>query len=186
MERYRTILADPPWPQSLVGKMVDPRNGGYRNTVKSLPYPTMTIDEICRMPVGDLAERGAHLWLRTTNQFLEAGFQVMRAWGFKYLAPIHWKKPSGAGMWFIHHTQTLLFGYKDKCEFNSARFVPNWFTASCPSRHSRKPEESYQLIEKVSDGPRLELFARPPLREGWQVWGNEIAEFEAVSVGWNK
>ena len=93
--------------------------------------------------------------------------------GFKYHAPIHWKKPSGCGNYFIHLTQTLLFAYKERCIFNKARYKPNFFETSIPKRHSEKPIESYKYIESISDEPRLELFARNK-RQGWDVWGNEV------------
>jgi len=165
---FRCIVADPPWAQGLTG--------GWKrrpNSAKALPYPTMTVDQIKALPVGDAAEPDAHLWLWTTNAFLEDGFAVMRAWGFRYLAPIHWVKPSGLGNYFIHRTQTILFGYRKTCRFPARRYAPNIITTGNPARHSEKPEEAFALIEAVSPGPRLELFARR-LREGWTVWGNEV------------
>lgn len=182
--KYRTILADPPWEQPMSGKWKRREAGKHR---PCLPYPTMTLEEIKSLPVSDFAEVGCHLWLWTTNAFLQAGFEVMRAWGFTYLAPVHWRKPSGQGNYFIHHTQTVLFGYFQKCKFNKARYRPNWFEAK-PGEHSAKPCESYELIESISDEPRLELFARPltPLfqnRLGWHVWGNEVKSDIEISVG---
>lgn len=102
----------------------------------------------------------------------------MESWGFKYLVPIHWVKPSGMGNWFIHRTQTLLFGYKEKCVFPLGRYKPNVLLTSDPVKHSQKPGESYRLIESISPGPRLELFARRKI-EGWNSWGNE-AECDTV------
>lgn len=172
-KQYRTILADPPWHQEM--------RGNYANRPKAtneLPYSTMTLEEIKNLPVGDMADVGCHLWLWTTNQYLEAGFDVMRAWGFKYLAPITWVKPQGMGNYFQHRTQTLLFGYKQKCVFPLARYKPTVFFANI-GKHSQKPRECYDLIEGISDEPRLELFARPaspmfPKLPGWDTWGNEI------------
>ena len=153
---FRTILADPPWPFKGTGHWK--RKKGY---ISKPPYPTMTLAEICALPVGNLAAEDCHLWLWTDNVNLHNGFHVMEAWGFKYLAPIHWIKPSGCGCWWIHRTQTMLFGYKKKCRFPLARFRPNLITTSRdPKRHSEKPEESYALIESVSQQSRLELFAR--------------------------
>ncbi len=168
---YRTILADPPWPQEMGTRH-------KRRTKTVLPYPTMTVDDIKALPVCDLAEKGAHLWLWATNAFLPVGFEVMRAWGFRYMVAITWRKPSGQGIFWVHTTQHLLFGYKERCEFNRAKLQRTDFDAR-PQKHSRKPLESYQLIERVSDPARLELFARPlspmwPKREGWHVWGNEV------------
>ena len=163
---FKTIVADPPWKQGMSNIS---RNFGAAG---ALPYPTMTLDEIKALPVGDMAAPDTHLWLWTTNAFLEDGFAVLRAWGFKYLAPIHWVKPNGIGAWFQHRTQTILFGYRKHCRFPARRYAPNVFSAN-PKRHSEKPEEAFALIETVSPGPRLELFARRP-RAGWTVWGNEV------------
>lgn len=170
--KYKTILADPPWEQGLTAKWQRRPNRAER-----LPYPTMTVPEICALPVGDLAAPGAHLWLWTTNEYLEAGFQVMRAWGFKYLAPVTWIKPSGVGAWFIHRTQTMLFGYRAPLAMR-ARYQMNVFRAN-PGAHSEKPGASYELIEAVSEPARVEIFARPwtamfPARVGWDVCGDEV------------
>ena len=138
-----------------------------------LEYPTMSLQEIKNIPVAELADVGCHLWLWTTNQFLQCGFEVMESWGFKYLAPITWVKPSGIGNYFIHRTQTVLFGYKGKCVFPLARYQPTVVFATLPKRHSQKPTEIYELIESISPPPRLELFARNK-RDGWDCWGNEV------------
>lgn len=167
---YGCILADPPWPISMAGQRTRKKEGPKP---EALPYQTMSIDSICNLQIAPLAADDCHLWLWTTNQTLEHGFAVMRAWGFVYLAPIHWIKPSGMGNWFVHRTQTILFGYRSRCRFPLARYRPNLFSTSDPKRHSEKPDVAYELIEAVSPGPRLELFARAP-RAGWHTWGNEL------------
>ena len=174
---FRCIVADPPWPFKGTGawnnrRSTDPKNNGNRKPQR-VAYPTMTHTAIEALPIAGMAEEDCHLWLWTDNTNLHAGFHVMQAWGFKYLAPIHWIKPAGCGMWWVHRTQTILFGYRGKCRFPLARFRPNLFTSSNPARHSEKPGEAFTLIESVSPGPRLELFARRP-RENWTVWGNEV------------
>ena len=166
--KYRTILADPCWEQKMAGKYAT-----RHKRIRELPYPTMNVEQIKNLPVKELAEEGCHLWLWTTNQFLKEAFEVMEAWGFKYLATITWVKPSGCGNWFVSRTQHCLFGYKDKCQFNKARYKPTVFFANIPKRHSEKPIKFYDLIESISDEKRLELFARNK-REGWDVWGNEV------------
>lgn len=168
--KYKTILADPPWNQPTSGKRI--RKKG-KHSAPILPYPTMTLEEICSLKVYDIADVGCHLWLWTTNAFIDAGFDVMKAWGFKYLAPITWRKPTGIGNYFVHVTQTILFGYKERCYFYNARYLPTIFDAPCSRVHSEKPERSYKIIESVSDAPRIELFARRK-RLGWDVWGNEV------------
>jgi N6-adenosine-specific RNA methylase IME4 len=166
--KYRTTLVDPPWPQKTVGRYSRRRH----SRPDRLPYMTMNLVDIKALPVGDFADVGCHLWLWTTNAFLRDGFDVMEAWGFRYLAPVTWVKPSGLGAWFAHATQTLLMGYKGRCIFNGARYKPTAFRAN-PKAHSTKPDEAYRLIESISDAPRLELFARAK-RDGWQVWGDEV------------
>lgn len=168
--KFKCILADPPWKLTMRGSR---KRAKEPNLPKSLPYSTMSLSEICSLPVSAMADEDCHLWLWTTNQHLKDGFQVMEVWGFKYLAPIHWIKPSGTGNWFIHRTQTLLMGYKSKCLFANDRYRPNILVTGDPKRHSQKPEESYELIESVSCGPRLEMFARQK-RDGWKVWGDEV------------
>jgi N6-adenosine-specific RNA methylase IME4 len=174
VKRYRTILVDPPWPLRLVGKRRDSRNPQCESNDQALPYPTMDLATLAALPVGELAMPGAHLWLWTTNQHLEDGFHLMRRWGFTYLAPITLVKPSGMGFWFVSRTQTLLMGYRERCEFRRARFRPTVLFMGNPARHSAKPECSYELIEAVSAPRRVELFARSK-RPGWDVWGNEVA-----------
>ena len=167
MKKYQIIYADPPWAEALSGK--------YKNyrLAEKLAYPTMSVDEICRLPVADIADIGCHLWLWTTNQFLRYGFDVMEAWGFKYLAPITWVKPSGVGNYFIHRTQTLLMGYNKKCIFGKARYLPTVLLAESPKRHTEKPLAMQDYIESISGEPRIELFARRK-RLGWDTWGNEV------------
>lgn len=173
MTKYRTILIDPPWPQDKVGRFA------RHSAPAELPYETMDMDGIRKLPVGDMADEGCHLWLWTTNQFLHEGFHLLELWGFRYLAPVTWVKPSGLGAWFVHRTQTCLMGYRPPCRFEGERYKPTVIVAGLPRRHSEKPEEAYRLIEAVSSPPRVELFARAwhplfPIREGWDVWGNEV------------
>lgn len=167
--KFKTILADPPWQQPLMGKRKRAKGG----MADALPYRTLPLDEICAMRVGDYADDGCHCWLWTTNAFLEPGFTVLRAWGFKYLAPIHWIKPTGTGNYVIHRSQTLLLGYHGKCVFDLRRYFPNIIQTGDPIRHSQKPGAAYDLVESVSHEPRLELFARET-RLGWTSWGNEV------------
>jgi N6-adenosine-specific RNA methylase IME4 len=132
----------------------------------------MTIEEICNLPVLTLACENCHLWLWATNRSLHDAFHVMQSWGFKYLNIITWVKPAGVGPWFVNKTQHLLFGYRGKLSMGEGRYAP---TAQkfVPKKHSKKPEESYELIESISFSPNLELFAREK-REGWDVWGDEV------------
>ena len=169
--KYRTIVVDPPWPQPLTGAWKK-----RHKRAMSLPYPAMSIEDITGLRVSDLAEKGAHLWLWTTNRHLREAFDVMKAWGFTYLTTITWVKPNGLGAWFISTTQHCLFGYYQRCEFPGRRWAPTHFHAPA-LKHSAKPEVFLDLVQEISAEPRLEMFARRQ-RLGWDTWGNEcfIAE----------
>ncbi|HYE73499.1 MAG TPA: MT-A70 family methyltransferase [Blastocatellia bacterium] len=166
---FKTILIDPPWPKKKTGSLLADR--AFRSAEHV--YPTMTIEQIKAMPIAQYADVGAHLWLWITNGMLPHFAEVMQAWCFTYHAPIVWRKPSGNGNFFIHRTEFLMFGYYKKCYFRRARYMPNDYTWPKEKEHSRKPEGSYQLIESISEEPRLEIFARRR-RDGWHSFGNEI------------
>ncbi|MGW0358914.1 MT-A70 family methyltransferase [Nocardia nova] len=160
-KRYRTIMADPPW-------NIDQFGGRGA----SQHYPLMTVEQIKDMPVTDLAEDDASLWIWVTNGSWRAGYDVMEAWGFTYRSPLTWVKPRlQLGQYLRNMTEHVLFGTRGKVKVNF-RAQPTWFMAPVQD-HSHKPEEQYAIIERVSSGPYLELFARRP-QPGWDVWGNEI------------
>lgn len=166
--KFKTLYVDPPWQQPMM-----PILKRRPHTAKALPYKTMSLAEIQALNVGQLADVGCHLWLWTTNKFLHPAFHIIEAWGFKYMMTITWVKKSGCGIYFASTTQHLLFAYYKKCYFNRARYRPTHFITPPPRRHSQKPDEAYELIEAISEPPRLELFARKQ-RQGWSVWGNEV------------
>ena len=176
-EQYQTIVADPPWPVKMSGKMA------LHSAARALPYETMTVEEIAALPVQEIAADGAHLWLWTTNGFLRAAFDVMEAWGFRYLTTVTWVKPSGYGPWFASTTQHVLFGYRGKCVFPLGRYKPTHFTASPRRKHSRKPDEFYDLVRSISPEPRIDLFNRREI-DGFTGWGDQSPS--AVTTPWAK
>jgi N6-adenosine-specific RNA methylase IME4 len=179
-QKFQTILADPPWQfQNRTGKMAPEHKRLSR-------YPTMKLDEICRMPVSDFAGDPAHLYLWVPNALLPEGLRVMDAWGFNYKSNVIWYKirkdggpdRRGVGFYFRNVTEVLLFGVRGK---NARTLQPGRsqenIISSQKREHSRKPDEQYDLIESCSFGTRLELFARGP-RKGWTVWGNQSEDYE--------
>lgn len=174
---FQTILADPPWRfKNRTGK-VAPEHKRLRR------YSTMTLDEICNLPIKDRASTNAHLYLWVPNALLPEGLEVMEAWGFRYVSNIVWAKRRkdggpdgrGVGFYFRNTTELLLFGVKGSLRtLGPARSQVN-IIESRKREHSRKPDEQYAIIESCSPGPRLELFARYP-RLGWSVWGDESGE----------
>jgi N6-adenosine-specific RNA methylase IME4 len=110
-----------------------------------------------------------------TNASLREGYDVAEAWGFTVRSPLTWVKLRlGLGAYLRNSTEHLLFGTRGKAPVNF-RSQPTWVNAPV-QEHSRKPEEQYAIIERISDGPYLELFARrrPLSSSAWSVWGNEI------------
>lgn len=162
--RFKTILADPPW---------DVFQRGGRGAVNH--YDLMSLERIKGIPVGDLATADAHLWLWCTNATLREGYDVAEAWGFVVRSPLTWVKfRIGLGAYLRNATEHLLFATRGKAPVRF-RSQPTWINAPVQD-HSHKPEEQYAIIERISDGPFLELFARrrPSSHADWSVWGNEI------------
>ena len=179
-KKYNTIYADPPWQfQNRTGKVAPEHKRLNR-------YPTMTLKDICSLPVADIADAKAQLYLWVPNALLPEGLQVMDAWGFQYKGNLVWEKVRkdgfpdgrGVGFYFRNVTELLLFGIKKKSEPNRtldpARSQVN-LIRSMKREHSRKPDEFIPLIERCSQGARIELFARGD-REGWDMWGNQATE----------
>ncbi|MFD3049447.1 MT-A70 family methyltransferase [Streptococcus agalactiae] len=161
--KYKTILADPPWDIQQKGKS----RGAIRH------YNLMTLDRIKAMPIADLVEENAHCWLWVTNATLEAGYEVLRAWGFEPRSIYTWCKPRlGLGTYLRNCTEHLLLGTRGKAPIQFKGQM-NWGFMPLQD-HSHKPEEVYDIIERCSEGNYLELFARRP-RHGWGIWGNEVA-----------
>ena len=172
-KKFKVIYADPPW---------DIQQKGARGAVQH--YDLMTLDRIKKMPVAGLADENATLLLWVTNGALPAGLEVMKAWGFDYKTNAAWDKYyMGLGLYFRGSHELLLHGTRGKAPF---KFRGQRSTLQFPRQeHSRKPEEMIPLIERVLDGPYLELFARqrPNSHRDWSVWGNEI-ESDIVIAGY--
>lgn len=181
MTRFKTILADPPWME---------RGGGKIKRGADKHYPLMSTRDICSLRVDglikdriesrivmEIAEPHAHLYLWVTNNFLSDGLDVMQAWGFRYVTCITWVKDRiGLGQYFRGQTEQLLFGVRGQPGYKlvgGKRQQGTTLIQAPRGQHSAKPEEAYRLIEKVSSGPFIELFARSK-RPGWTSWGNEV------------
>lgn len=163
--RYRTIVADPPW-QFQSSTM---RGAAERH------YPTMPLEEIAALNVRDQAEEDAHLWLWVCNINMPEAWWLAGAWGFHPITVVTWCKPGpGIGWWFRNNTEHVVFATRGKPLQRGEAVLSTWF--EWPRfEHSRKPDAFYDLVEQVSPGPYLELFARRQ-RLGWDTWGNEALE----------
>jgi len=161
-KKFKTIYADPPWQYS---------NQSTRSATDT-QYETMSIDDICNLPISQLSDDVCHLHLWTTNSFLREAFLVIDSWGFNYKSCFVWVKPKlGIGnYWRVSH-EFLLLGTKGSCTFID-KSQKSWEELN-RTKHSEKPEEIRKKIEKVSPSPYLELFARRT-SPGWISWGNDI------------
>jgi len=178
-KKFQTVLADPPWQfKNRTGKVAPEHKRLNR-------YGTMTLDDICALPVADVCEDPAHLYLWVPNALLPDGLRVMAAWGFEYKSNLVWHKirkdggpdGRGVGFYFRNVTELILFGVRGK---NARTLAPGRtqvnFLATQKREHSRKPDEQYKLIEECSSGPFLEMFARGS-RPKWTTWGNQAEEY---------
>ena len=182
--RYRTIVADPPWDYGVDNQVpCSPSNRGGANPVRGdiikrpFPYPPMSLGEISSIPVRDLGESDSRLFLWTTNRHLPDAFSVLSAWGYRYRQTLIWSKTGNpspfGGSVAPNHAEFLLIAVRGNPPVTK-RHASNVLLAPAANnhQHSSKPELFLDLIEQVSPGPYLELFARRQ-RLGWDTWGNE-------------
>lgn len=158
---FRTLVADPPLAY----------RADFGDGLAADRYKTMTLEELEALPIGDLAAPDSHfyLWIGATR--IPDGLRLVSAWGFEFVALLTWKKPSiGLGTWWRYQTEHLIHARRGSLRTRPG--LSNVFEAR-RSRHSAKPDEAYELIERASPGPYLDLFARRR-REGWAVWGDEL------------
>lgn len=162
-KRYQTLLIDPPW---------NTYQTGVRGAVRH--YDLMDLKQIEGLPVASLTSDNAHCWLYVTNNTLRPGFDIMDAWGFPVKSVFTWiKLRMGLGNYLRNCTEHLLLGVRGKCPVLCKNQIN--FGVFPVQDHSHKPEEAHKIIERVSPGPYLEMFARRrPKNPDWDVWGNEI------------
>ena len=171
--KYRTVVADPPWP--ILGK------GEGLSRVRP-PYPLMQLRQIELLPVAVQADADAHLYLWTTQQFVCEAWQVAHAWGFVPSNLLVWTKPGlGAGARFRPNCEFVWFCERGYERLPITRRDLGTHFSWPRGGHSVKPEAFYDLVESVSPGPYLELFARRN-RLGWDTWGNEALEHTTLEA----
>jgi N6-adenosine-specific RNA methylase IME4 len=165
INRYRTVMADPPWDIY--------QKGGRTGFGADRHYGLMTLERIKAMPISALCADDAHCWLWVTNASLRHGFEVLETWGCVPRSILTWCKPRiGLGNYLRNSTEHLLLGTRGNAPVNF-KSQPTWMFAPLQD-HSHKPEEQFAVIERISNPPYLELFARRE-HTGWDIWGNEVA-----------
>jgi N6-adenosine-specific RNA methylase IME4 len=160
---YRTIVIDPPWRYD---DTLGPRGAAAQ-------YATMVDADIASLPVGDLAASDAHLYLWVVNPRLFEAPPLVARWGFRYVTLLTWHKlgSPGLGHWFRGDTEHVVFAVRGRLPIPTELRVSNHFAAP-RTGHSAKPDRFYEIVERVSPEPRLDMFARRR-RVGWDVWGDE-------------
>lgn len=174
--KYQIIYMDPPWQETGGGKIV---RGCQRH------YPVMSIEEIMKLPIEELADENCHLYMWITNTFLPCGFDLLKHWNFKYITLITWAKDKfGLGQYYRGQTEHIMFARKGnlpyKKELSGKRCQGSTLFHAKRTEHSKKPEYARQMIEHVSDRKgynKIELFART-MKKGWDNWGNHFGEIK--------
>jgi site-specific DNA-methyltransferase (adenine-specific) len=176
MTPFRVVYADPAWAFSNV------RTGGSLKSGASAKYPTMPVDDICRMDVASVCEDDAllFLWVPTALAVQGAGIKVSEAWGFHARTKMYWHKVGrmGLGFWFRNECEELWLCVRGRVKpFRSS--IRNVMAVPV-GKHSQKPMEFRRVITDLTTGPRLEMFARPNSDEvpyktdDWWYHGNEM------------
>jgi len=194
---YRAILIDPPWKYLTWSKKGMGRSPDNH-------YKTMTIEELMAMPIRDLAYRDCVLFMWVIDSHTELAFKLLEAWGFKFKTiGFYWAKTNKDGSWFMntgHWTRANPEHVFESYLGDNEQEVERSFLATVgkPSRretgkdvrrlivarrrqHSEKPDEVHESIERLVEGPYLELFARR-FYPNWTVWGDEINPADAPDI----
>jgi N6-adenosine-specific RNA methylase IME4 len=167
--KFAVLYADPPW------RYENPPIGSPARRTEN-HYPTMELEDICALPVADIAHEDSVLFLWSTMPKLHECMQVIDAWGFNYRTGMVWTKDKiGMGYWVRNQHELLLICRRgDIPPPPEAARCSSWVSAPRLD-HSAKPEIFYEIIERMYPGLRkIELFARAQ-RSGWEAWGNDAS-----------
>jgi N6-adenosine-specific RNA methylase IME4 len=170
--RYGTIVVDPPWPMQKIERDVRPNQAGF-------DYPTMSEEQLAAYGVPNMAADDCHLFCWTTQKFLPMSLRLVEAWGFRYVLEMVWHKPGGFQPVGLPQFNCEFVVY---ARLGAPKFVDTTAFDCCfeaPRReHSRKPDEFYDVVRRVTAGPRVDVFSREK-RDGFDQVGNETGKFAA-------
>ena len=170
--RFGTIVIDPPWDMHKIEREVRPNQAGF-------DYPTMSGDELLAWPVArDMAADDCHLFCWTTQKWLPFTInELLPAWDFRYVLTMVWHKPGGFQPMRLpqYNCEFIVYARRGAPVFVDTTDFPCCFAA--PRReHSRKPEAFYDLVRRVTDEPRIDVFSREA-RDGFEQYGNQTGMF---------
>lgn len=172
--QYGVIVIDPPWQMEKIERDVRP------NQV-SFDYPTMDEAELATFGVPSIAAPDCHLYCWTTHKHLPMALRLVEAWGFRYVMTHVWHKPGGFQPIGLpqYNCEFVIYARKGSPKFVDTKSFFACFEA--PRReHSRKPDEFYEIVQRVTDGRRIDVFSREA-REGFDQFGNEANKFTGVA-----
>ena len=182
-KKYEIIYADPAWSfgdrlrsskKKADGKM------DYRELERH--YNTMSIKEMCEIPVNNITADNSVLFMWTTDAHLESAMKVINAWGFKYKTiGFIWNKKTNKGnqvcfmgKWTMKGSEICLLATKGKAHSMIEKHNVRQLVEAERQKHSKKPDEvRNRIVKLLGNRPRLEMFCRES-KQGWDVWGNEV------------
>ncbi len=171
-QKFRIIYADPPWSYN---DKCD-RGGVQSGGVELRHYNTMSIKEMCDIPIKNISEDNSVLFLWVTSPLLEDSFSIINAWGFKYKTSFVWDKVGhNMGHYNSVRHEMLLIATRGSCTPDNKTLYDSVQSIEKTDKHSQKPVEFLNIIDDLYlYGDRIELFARERQKDGWFLWGNEI------------
>lgn len=170
---YDVIVIDPPWPMQRIDRDKAPEDTGF-------DYPVMSLEDIGAIDIGGISADDCHLFCWTTQKFLPASLGIVREWGFSYICTFVWHKNGGMQPFNLpqYNCEFSIYARKGAPKFSDTKAFFTCFDG--PRReHSRKPDEFYETVARVTNGRRVEVFAREA-RPGFEVHGNETDKFNGL------